>query len=348
MSWSEAALMLTSGLLVAAVAVPVGLLARALRPRGEQLLPAWKPWPVPWGGFEVTVAFLVGSLVLPQVLSELLTMSGFFQQVYGTDFPAPRAPGVEPERLKEAATLRVMWAGLFALPLALGGFYFVSRAAYPTRRPSFVGRGSVAGKVSLAVLAWLALAPAVLVFHAAVNAVALQYGVAPEQHPFTTFGGRPRLDRVLFVIQACVVAPLWEEVLFRGLLLSWCVGRTHLLAPGVSPPTAWRPWFVMLVIPFALMNGGVRIGPLTFAATLAVGLVVLEGVKHTGARRARAVYATAALFALVHSNVWPSPIPLFALGLGLGYLAVRTNGVLVPTIVHALFNAVSVAFVLRA
>jgi membrane protease YdiL (CAAX protease family) len=45
--------------------------------------------------------------------------------------------------------------------------------------------------------------------------------------------------------------------------------------------------------------------------------------------------------------VWPSPIPLFVLGLGLGWLAVRTRGILVPAIVHGLFNAVSGVFVLR-
>ena len=31
----------------------------------------------------------------------------------------------------------------------------------------------------------------------------------------------------------------------------------------------------------------------------------------------------------------------------LGWLAVRTNGVLVPVVVHGLFNAVSVVYVLR-
>jgi membrane protease YdiL (CAAX protease family) len=63
-------------------------------------------------------------------------------------------------------------------------------------------------------------------------------------------------------------------------------------------------------------------------------------------RTAGAVYASAALFAAVHSSVWPSPVPLFALGLGLGYLAVRTRGILVPVIVHGLFNAVSAVYVL--
>ena len=55
---------------------------------------------------------------------------------------------------------------------------------------------------------------------------------------------------------------------------------------------------------------------------------------------------SALVFAAVHSAVWPTPIPLFALGLGLGVVAVRTNGVLAPAIVHMLFNTVSVLFVL--
>jgi membrane protease YdiL (CAAX protease family) len=45
-------------------------------------------------------------------------------------------------------------------------------------------------------------------------------------------------------------------------------------------------------------------------------------------------------------TTWPNPVPLFVLGLGLGWLAVRTNGVLVPILVHALFNAVSAVFLL--
>ena len=92
--------------------------------------------------------------------------------------------------------------------------------------------------------------------------------------------------------------------------------------------------------------GGKWAAPLVFAVVLAVGLAVVWRVVGTGARRARAVYATAAMFALIHS-AWPTPIPLFALGLALGWLAVRTNGILVPVVVHGLFNAVSAVFILR-
>jgi membrane protease YdiL (CAAX protease family) len=57
--------------------------------------------------------------------------------------------------------------------------------------------------------------------------------------------------------------------------------------------------------------------------------------------QAPAVFATALLFGATHSFAWPTPIALFVLGLGLGYLAVRTRSLVAPVVVHCLFNAVS-------
>jgi membrane protease YdiL (CAAX protease family) len=54
---------------------------------------------------------------------------------------------------------------------------------------------------------------------------------------------------------------------------------------------------------------------------------------------ARAIYAVAFLFAIVHP--WPTPIPLFLLGLTLGWLAYRTQSLIGPIVFHLLFNAVS-------
>jgi membrane protease YdiL (CAAX protease family) len=53
-----------------------------------------------------------------------------------------------------------------------------------------------------------------------------------------------------------------------------------------------------------------------------------------------AIYSTALLFASLHSFAWPSPIALFVLGLGLGWLAQRTQSLMGPILIHALFNAV--------
>lgn len=342
---SEAARMTTSGLLVAAVALPAGLLARVLRPKGEPLLPRWAPLPVPWSGFEVVVAFpLVLLFVVPPVIIGMLNDAGFYTAVYGADFPDAKAKDIGAERAAEAATLRMLWASLFALPLQLGALLLARRALYPAWRP--VPLGSRAGKVWLAVVAWLALTPVVLLTHAAVGAVAQHLDAPPDTHSLAKLGNRPPLDQVLFFIEACVTAPLREEVVFRGILLCWCVGRMKLAGAGVSAVTGARPWFVMAA---AVVYAGLSGKPpaVAFAVLLAVGLLVMWKTVRTGARRARAVYATAAFFALVHAGVWPSPVPLFVLGLGLGWLSVRTNGLLVPVAVHGLFNAVSVAFVLR-
>ncbi len=340
---SELARAAAAGALVVAVALPAALVARALRPKGEPLLPRWKPFPVPWGGFEVTIAFIAISFVVPLVALEVLNESGFYQIVYGDDFPLPKAEGIGPERKFEAGTLRMLWANLFALPIALGALALTRYSFYPKWHPK--PNGSVAGKVALAVVAWAVLTPVVLLLHVVVNAVSQQLDVPPDTHSLAKLGPRPLRDQILLALEACVGAPLREEILFRGLLLWWCVGRIKFPGAGVSPVTSLRPWFVMCAATAYTATGG-RWQPVAFACVLVVGLGVLWRFTHTGARRARAVYATAAFFALHHA-VWPNPVPLFVLGLGLGWLAVRTNGLLVPVLVHGLFNAVAVVIVLR-
>lgn len=57
---------------------------------------------------------------------------------------------------------------------------------------------------------------------------------------------------------------------------------------------------------------------------------------------AGAIFASSLLFAIWHSPVWPSPIPLFPLGVGLGWLAYRTQSLVAPMAVHMLFNGVAV------
>jgi membrane protease YdiL (CAAX protease family) len=47
---------------------------------------------------------------------------------------------------------------------------------------------------------------------------------------------------------------------------------------------------------------------------------------------------------MAHVAVWPSPIPLFVLGLGLGVLAEGTRSLVGPIVVHSAFNAVSCGY----
>jgi hypothetical protein len=76
---------------------------------------------------------------------------------------------------------------------------------------------------------------------------------------------------------------------------------------------------------------------------------VLQGwlqTKEPPLERGAAVGLTAALFAVAHYGQGLAWLPLFALGLVLGWI-VRRTGSLVPAILlHAMFNAVSVVLLL--
>jgi membrane protease YdiL (CAAX protease family) len=176
---------------------------------------------------------------------------------------------------------------------------------------------------------------------------------------------------VLFLMTVCG-APVVEEMLFRGVLQGWLrraslVGHGVLVASVVAlpllPPFRPRDTTVMDAIPL-----------LAFGGLLAAGYIIAlrqlwwraheiaspptptaaEDATDAYSRRpddprrqlewsaARlGVYGSSMLWAMVHGNFWPAPIPLFLLGLGLGWLALRTQSLIGPMVCHALFNSVA-------
>ncbi len=347
--WTEAAQMAKAAAIVAAVALPVGLLGWVVaRRRSEPLLPACRPSRVPWGAFEVIAAFLIVFEVLRPVVLLLLASSGFFEQLYGPGFPEMQPPAgevaAEVKAEQEAAmVLRQLWAGVLALPVQLGLLYGVRRALYPAWKPQ--ATMGVASTLALAVAAWVVLTPLVLAFNFVVNFLFTLFDLPPESHQLTHFESRLPIDPAVFLFQVCVAAPLVEELVFRGVILSWLIGGRNPQGT-LDAPSGLRPWLVaFLGAVFAAMSG--KPGPVIFAAVLIVGMVAVVVICHSKRRTVSAIYSSAMFFALVHSLVWPNPIPLFVFALGLGWLAVRTRGIVVPTIVHGLFNAVSAVYVLR-
>ena len=329
---TEAARMATAGAIVALLALPVVLVGWYLSTRGGQsLFPQVKLWRVPWGGFEVTFAFIIVAL-LPELF---------------------RRFGVES-----------LLAGVLALPIQLVFLAALCRLLYPMWKPfrredlgspldswwlshAKSAVAAFARIFALSVLAWVVIAPLVLTIHGLVTIVFHILNLPSDEHPLTKLGGGEGWEQLLFLAQACVAAPLMEEILFRGLLLSWLIGGSERNAGPIRSaplfPPVLRP-IVIMAIAVIYTTGSRTDDPLIFAGVLAAGLGGLWFVVRRQKRHFRAVYASGALRGRPLS-IWPTPIPLFFLGLGLGWVAV-TRGVLVPAIVHGLFNAVSV-YVLR-
>jgi membrane protease YdiL (CAAX protease family) len=244
--------------------------------------------------------------------------------------------------------------GLASLPLQIAVWLLLARAC--GQRPAFgiAPRRGVA-EALVGYLTWLLISPVVYVVSEVTIVVYLLLKQAPTSHPIIqtlqtaplSFG----LMALLFV-DAVVAAPIREELFFRGILQPFFANR-----PWGGDMALWLAAAVGLVVHPA---GPLRLAePLTILNAAAPVLLVVgafafyrvEGSRwetrwfaiHDPAARGRALRAivgTSALFANLHANVWPTPIPLFVLSLGLGWVAFRTQSVVAPVVVHVLFNAI--------
>jgi len=274
----------------------------------------------------------------PFVTMQLLTAAGFG--------PGPTAAPPTAEQTLTLERVSLLANGL-AFPLQLASLGLLPRLTgvrpwqigLTFRRLGWNCLGGATG--------WLVLTPACF---AANYALVSLYG--PEaagnvkEHPFVQMAqqGLTPAEWFLLVFTATVSAPAMEELLFRGALLSWLERRpwaSHIammLAFVLSLPmkgneaAVWRQggW------PLAL-----HLAPVLFVLTLIV--VYLAVCQLSRGPTVPAIFAASGLFAAVHSFAWPSPVALFVLALGLGWLAYRTRSLAGPVVLHGLFNAVSCA-----
>jgi membrane protease YdiL (CAAX protease family) len=154
-------------------------------------------------------------------------------------------------------------------------------------RSAFGGeRGSLLADVGRGVLFYLAAMP-FLAFYAAVYQGALKYtGYHPEpQEVALVFAAERSVGvRALLGVLAVVIAPVFEEILFRGVAL----------------PMFAKKWGV-----------------------------------------APAVVAVSVFFAAIHFHV-PSLVPLFVIAVAFSLAYISSGSIVVPMVMHALFNAVNV------
>jgi membrane protease YdiL (CAAX protease family) len=300
---------------------------------------------VPWSGFEVCFVFLFTQVLLPAFLNELLSKTGFFNWLYGPGF------GVAPAAAEDDLTniRRHLWVAALAFPFQLPGTMLILRALSGTRLFQLGLTASRAVQNMLSGwLAWLLLTPPVLLIHVlAAWAYRVSEGVPPEEHPLARLArGQPlAIEWIVIVLSGVVIAPILEELLFRRVLQGWA---------------AKQPWgsAITLAVAFALTLGrslekitkdGASLGGAVRILEPALFVLILTPVCFLGERvfrpwlprpyTIRAICSTALFFAISHD--WPTPVPLFVLGLGLGYLAYRTQSLVAPIVMHALFNGVA-------
>ena len=357
------------------LAVPAGLVCLALRgllPAADRRLLPWpRPRPVPWLGVDVWAAFTV-LLLVPVTFAALLQESGLFTLVYG------KAANADTDLMQGR---RMLWAGALALPfevaLILGGLAALRGARLA--QVGLTGRRA-AQNVAAGYLTWLVLAPAALLLYWAVTLLVPAQKHPFEQlsnEPlfavewaavvFLAVVAAPLMEELVF---RGVLLP-WQTG--RGLDAQLIVGVAALAfsilgGAGKKPFNPGPMCFVLALLPgYALVPylarrwrlrgrlvGGAagREDPAQDSAR-GDGSALWDGRVSRGVaafmhlasdRRVNvllALYGNGLLFAALHSSVWPSPVALFPLGVGLAWLAYRTQSLVGPVVAHALFNGVA-------
>lgn len=366
-------LLFQSGLIVAGCLFPVfAILALMCGRASRRWFPPRRPWRAEWSGFTVFFCFLVYYYLQPFAMA-IVVKSGFLEKLYGPDF-LPKVEATEYTREQLAAiTIASQWASALAFPFLLWAILSILRAGGTNGLlPLSVSR--FPANFSLAYLGWAIITPICFGLFLLANFVFVElFGHPPQKHPATLFAplAGPR-EWMLFAFQVLLVAPTLEEILFRGSLLPWLVQRkrrrgrsSEVLVPHRHRASLIFAFAVGIAIYWeatplvkAIGDGewgevGHHLTPIAFVLCLGILLFTVPKWKWLGKRlrlrspqQGKAIIASSILFAAVHST-WPTPPPLFFLGLGLGYLAVRTRNVVASMAMHSLFNAVSVVYLLR-
>lgn len=239
---------------------------------------------------------------------------------------APAAPAYPPDKLvtvnlaASLAACAAMLVSYLAMRHQAGG---APRGAGLGLTPTDVRTGVWRGAVGAVMMTWLVFGVSI-----ASEAVYRRVGYThPKEHDLLRMLGESRslLWSAMFIASAVVVAPLFEEILFRGhlqTLLAGALGRLGLTATGPAEEVRNPPAFDASPV-------------LSYASPAPAPAVV----RPSAVARWLAIFVTSVLFAWIHP-VWTIP-PIFVLSLCIGYAYERTGNLWVAITMHALFNTTS-------
>ena len=210
--------------------------------------------------------------------------------------------------------------------------------------PRYLPRGLLTGALALVlVIPWMLTAAVLL----QVVRKALGYSPDAVHEILRAIRENPQPEVILWgVLSAVVIAPLAEEILFRGLLQTTLVYGLARLFARSQPLTA-----PVAVLPLGVPGGA---APAVLPATggEAHDLAywhrppppVLEKPDPSAAFRWAGILTVSALFAVLHEP-WSIPL-IFLLSLFFGYLYERTGNLWTSIVVHFGFNSLNLLVVL--
>jgi membrane protease YdiL (CAAX protease family) len=150
----------------------------------------------------------------------------------------------------------------------------------------------------------------------------------------------------LAILSGVIIAPIFEELMFRGLFQSWLVTRFGRRRPvpasqpqesaieGNASPAISKPWD----------HEGDSWDATDLEKVHAPESAPRAELVHArGTMRSapQAIVVTSFLFASVHSSQWPAPIALFLLSLVISTVYYRTGSLIAAVVIHATFNGFS-------
>jgi membrane protease YdiL (CAAX protease family) len=329
---------------------------------------------VPWSALELVLAVLLVRWFWISLAHEALRVSGFYRWYYGPWLAAlvsehgSRPPlgdaaailggtaAAAAEQLYHDTVVRMtLWVNLLAFPFQVLT-YPVVFARLSNARPEQLGLTSrrLGRNLLAGALVLLALVPAVFAVHQMVEAAYRHWSPESIQgHPLALLAEQSltAVEWCLWVLNLVVFAPVVEELTFRGAIQPWLASRPWGGHVGMAGALA-----LSLLSPIPLFVLSLGLGVLAYrtqgwaalaeAAAPALFVLAVAPAYLLVWYRSRSpvwpgIFAASLLFASAHSAVWPTPIPLFVLSLGLGVLAYRTQSLVGPFLMHGLFNGVS-------
>jgi membrane protease YdiL (CAAX protease family) len=326
------------GLLSAILVSWVWAISRLATGRG--LLPPAPIREAPWRGTHVLgmiLLYLGVQIVAPVALFRVAAIH-----------PARLPDGMLDPQSQNLAMIAVNATFLLVGPLFL--------ASWTKAGPSdfgLAGRDKFCRDVLRGIVAWPLLAP--IVYGVMLGATAIW---PSQEHPLQKMLKQDpsSVNWGLAALSAAILAPAVEEFLFRGVLLGWLgrwasgLNRVRSDGPfdpefGPIPPTpssgvAFEATESEIPPPPGDPFDRPDTGP---GGDWTPGAPAPKPGPLTGRgwRFLAANVAVSALFAAMHGHVWPTPLPLFFLSMGLGVLYQRTGGLVAPIALHTVFNGLS-------